>query len=167
MSRPTAVPQTAAATGTTQRLAGPPASVTRDTGPVPGTTSAVSWRASRGRRLALVASALTAGVVVAAVLAGAMSDAIASRAAEREAQATNDRVAAQVEAGRREVDFAQTPAFLGFTARSFGYGRGKERQFALQAGAPPPDAIVPLGSTPASSTSTDPLDTVMELLFER
>ncbi len=86
------------------------------------------------RRMLAVAGLLAGGVLAAAVLAGAMSDAVRSRAAKEEALAANALVQARVEAGRMELESALTPAFRGFAARSFGYGRRTERPFQLAAG---------------------------------
>lgn|GEM_PF-6409988 len=115
-----------------------------------------------------VGGALLGGVVAAAVLAGSMSDAMTSRAAAIEARGVNDQIAAQVAAGRQEVEFAKTSAFLGFASRSFGYGRSsRERQFALVPGAQRPPAITPLGVSPVVAPPTDMIGSVLDLLFER
>jgi hypothetical protein len=108
------------------------------------------------------------GVLAAVVLAGALSDAMASRASVLDARQTNQALLEQVEAGRREVDFAQTPAFLAFAARSFGWGAPRrEHAFALRPGGPPPPVIEPLGVRPGQTTPSDPLRSVVDLLFER
>jgi hypothetical protein len=119
------------------------------------------------RRVLVVGGGLLGGVLAAAVLAGAMSDAVTSRAIALEARSANARVEAQVEAGRREIEFARTPAFLGFAARAFGYGRGSERQFSLPIGAPAPPSIEPLGSTQLTAPPPDALGSVLDLLFDR
>lgn len=119
------------------------------------------------RRAFVVGGALLGGVMAAAVLAGSMSDAMTSRAIALEARSANDLVAARVAAGRREIEFAKTPAFLGFAARSYGYGRHAERQFALEVGAPPPPSIRPLGSASISAPPPDVVGSVLDLLFER
>ena len=159
--------QPAPTTGTTQRV---PVMVTS----LPGTTEPGSGdvRAPVGgrgvtRRLLTVGGLLVAGVFAAAVLAGAMSDAVTSRAVAQEARAANALVAAQVAAGRAEIEFAAKPAFLGFTARSFGYGRGSERPFALSTGAPVPPAIQVLGASTLSAPAHDAVDAVLDLLFDR
>ncbi len=110
---------------------------------------------------------MLAGVLAAAVLAGSLSDAMTSRAAAEEASMTNALISAQVAAGRREAEFARTSAFLGFAARSFGWGRRKERIFALQPGGPPPPSIEPLGGEQLVSPPTDALGAVLDLLFDR
>jgi len=114
-----------------------------------------------------VGGAMAAGVLAAAVLAGSLSDAMTSRAAAREARQVNESISAQVEAGRREVEFARSAAFLGFTARSFGWGRDKERAFALRPGGPPPPLLQPLGDGQLLAPPRDPLGAVLDLLFER
>ncbi len=116
----------------------------------------------------VVGGALLGGVLAAAVLAGSMSDAMASRAAALEAHGVNDQIAARVAAGRQEVEFAKTSAFLGFASRSFGYGQWtKERQFAMSPGAPRPSTITPLGVSPMVAPATDMIGSVLDLLFER
>lgn len=79
----------------------------------------------------------------------------------------NAQIEARVAAGRREVEFAKTSAFLGFASRSFGYGRLREQQFALSRGAAPLPAVTPLGSDQVTAPSTDMIGSVLELLFER
>ena len=115
----------------------------------------------------LVGGALLGGVLAAVVLAGSLSDAVTSRAALLDARLANEALHQRVEAGRREVDFAQTPAFLAFAARSFGWGSLREHAFALKAGGPPPPVIEPLGEQQAPPTSTDVVQSVLDLLFER
>jgi cell division protein FtsB len=80
-------------------------------------------------------------------------------------QGVNEQLRARVEAGRREITLVQTAAFLDFEARIFGMGASGEKPFALEAGAPSPPAITPLGNeSPAPPTST-PLDDWLTLLF--
>ena len=160
-------PQPAPTTGTTQRV---PVMVTSLlSAPEARTGGVPRGRPGRGvtRRLLAVGGTLVAGVLAAAVLAGAMSDAVTSRAVAQEARAESALVAAQVEAGRTEIGFAATPAFLGFQARSFGYGRSSERAFALASGAPAPPVIQPLGASTRSAPTPDAVDSVLELLFDR
>ncbi|MCY7418763.1 MAG: hypothetical protein LH650_09755 [Chloroflexi bacterium] len=168
MSRLRHRPQPDQVTGTTQRVpvVGAPAQVPAFTRS--GPAAPVPRRPALERRVLVVAGALLAGVLAAAVLAGSMSDAMTSRAAALEARAVNDQIAAQVAAGRQEVEFAKTSAFLGIASRSFGYGRsGKERQFALTPGAPRPPAIAPLCGSSVAAPPTDMIRSVLDLLFER
>lgn len=167
MPSPHGRPQPAPTTGTTQRV---PVLVV----PLPGVdgtqrTAARTAIRSRGmpRKVVVVGAGLAGGVLAAAVLAGAMSDAVTSRAIALEAKSANALIEARLEAGRHEIEFARTPAFRGFAARSFGYVRGSERQFALAPGAQPPPSIEPLGSSPPSAAPPDGIRSVLDLLFER
>jgi hypothetical protein len=142
--------------------------------PLPGfdaTQSGPTRPSTRGRgmprRLFLVGGALVGGVLAAAVLAGAMSDAVTSRAIAQEAAAANALVAARLAAVAKEIDYAATPAFQGFAARKYGYGRASERLFGLAAGAPAPPSIEPLGGSKLAAPPPDALDAVLDLLFER
>ena len=133
----------------------------------PGPDLATSQRPNRSRRVLVVGAGLAGGVLAAAVLAGAMSDALTSRAAALEATTANALVAGRVAAGRQEMEFARTPAYLGFAARAFGYGHSSERVFALEAGSHPAPTITPLGSSTLSAPPRDALTSVLDLLFSR
>jgi len=161
------LPQPAPTTGTTQRIPVTVVPLPGVDGTQPGPQRPAARRRTLPRRVLFVGAGLTGGVLVAAVLAGAMSDAVTSRAIALEARSENALVQARVEAGRREMEFALTPAFLGFTARSVGYGRGSEHQFALAAGAAAPPSIEPLGSSVLAAPPPDALGSVLDLLFER
>jgi len=88
-------------------------------------------------------------------------------ATQREAAAAAETrsLAAQLEAGRRELILVQTDAFQALEARALGMGGPGEKIFALTTDAPPPPAIVPLGQDAASSATKTPLDAWLELLF--
>lgn len=122
------------------------------------------------RRAVFVAIALLLGVLAAAAVTRALSDVLETRAEVAQARALNDGIRAQVEAGRREVEFAQSDGYLSFAARGLGYGkgygRGREQAFALREGAPPPPSITPLGAEPAPPRSDDVLSSFVDLLFE-
>jgi hypothetical protein len=117
------------------------------------------------RRAVFVALALLAAVLGAAAVSRSISDVLDTRTQVAEARALNDGIRAQVEAGRREVGFAQSDAYLRFAARGLGYGRGREQAFALREGAPPPPSITPLGANAVSAPS-DVLSSLVDLLFE-
>jgi hypothetical protein len=115
----------------------------------------------------VVAGVMFAGVIGAAVLAGSLSDAMSARAALAQVSRENAAISAQVEAARTEVDLAKTEAFRGFTARAYGFGRGREQPFALQPSGPPPPSIEPLGAGGLVSPPRDALGAVLDLLFDR
>lgn len=160
-------PQPAPATGTTQLVGLAPgaASLPSDA------TASGPRRRTRGarmeRRVVIVGGVLLAGVVGSAVLAGSLSDALTARAALAQASAQNAALRQQVEAGRQEATFADTPSYLSFAARSFGYGRPRERPFAVAVGGPPPPSITPLGDAGVVGHPSDALSAVLDLLFER
>jgi hypothetical protein len=155
-------------TGTTQRVPVVGGPDQTPSGSVPGSVVRTRRRRTLERRVLVVGGALVGGVLAAAVLAGSMSDAMTSRAAALEARGVNAQIESRVAAGRSEVEFANTPAFLAFASRSFGYGRtSKERLFALAPGAPRPPVITPLGRAEEPPPPTDTLESVLDLLFER
>lgn len=117
------------------------------------------------RRAVIAVCALVAGILGAAALSRSISDVIGTRAQVAEAQALNDSIRAQVEAGRREVEFAQGEAYLRFASRGLGYGRSREEAFALRDGAPPPPSITPLGAG-QTATEGDALAGFLDLLLQ-
>ncbi len=117
------------------------------------------------RRAVVAVVALVAGILGAGALSRSISDVIETRAQVADAQALNEAIRAQVEAGRREVAFAQGVAYRRFAARGLGYGRGREEAFALRDGAPPPPSITPLGAGQAAA-GEDVLGSFVELLLE-
>ena len=169
MSRLRGPSGSALTTGTTHRYA--VVETPSDVDPAAAARGPVTTPARNGtgmrRRVLGVGGALVAGVAVAAVLAGSLSDAMTSRAAAQEVLAENEKIRAQVEAGRAEVDFARTAGYLAFAARSFGWGHPDERAFALELDAPPPPRIQPLGADPVVTAPPDTLGQVLGLLFDR
>jgi hypothetical protein len=117
------------------------------------------------RRAAIVALALVLGVIGAAAISRSISDVIEARAQVAAAHSLNDAVRAQVEAGRREIAFAQGDGYLRFAARGLGYGRGREEPFALRDGAPPPPSLTPLGADEGTA-SADVLSDFFDLLLQ-
>jgi hypothetical protein len=71
---------------------------------------------------------------------------------------------ARIRQGQAEMQLAQTPAFQRMLARSYGMAPPGERPFALEAAAPPPSAVVPLGGAAAGGTGS-PLDAWLQILF--
>ena len=117
------------------------------------------------RRALVVLVALVAGVGGATAISRATSDVIETRAQVEQATALNATIRAQVDAGRREIEFGQSEAYLRFAARGLGYGRGREEAFALRDGAPPPPSITPLGAGQAPAQD-DVLAGFLVLLLE-
>ena len=117
------------------------------------------------RRALIALIALVAGTGGAAAVSRAMSDVIEARAYVAEAESVNAGMRAQVDAGRRELEFGQGEAYLRFAARGLGYGRGREEAFALREGAPPAPSITPLGADHAPAED-DVLAGFLDLLLE-
>jgi hypothetical protein len=117
------------------------------------------------RRALIALVALVGAVAGAAGISRAMSDVIETRAQVVDAVSDNAAIRAQVEAGRREIEFAQEDAYLRFAARALGYGRGREEAFALREGAPPPPSIEPLGAA-VVTPDDDVLAGFLDLLLE-
>lgn len=93
-----------------------------------------------------------------------------TRSTDIEAEAERLRVdvavlQARVDAGAQEVAFLDTDEFVQQVARSIGMGERGEIAFALEADAPSPQPIIPLGSDISDMRSQSPFDDWMELLF--
>ena len=88
-------------------------------------------------------------------------------ATDRQAGLTSETAAltAQLEAGHRELDLIQTDAFQALQARALGIGAPGEIAFSLEADAPAPAHIVPLGTAGSDLTDQTPLDAWLRLLF--
>jgi cell division protein FtsB len=80
-------------------------------------------------------------------------------------QAENAALAAQLEAGRRELGLISSEAFAGQAGRSYGMGRSGERVFTLAEGAGPQPAMVPLGETPGAGAASTALEDWLTVLF--
>jgi hypothetical protein len=113
--------------------------------------------------LALVLAAIFAAWVV---LSFGRTLAALNDAAEREAALRSETVALEtrIAQGQAEIELAQKPAFQRMLARSFGMGLAGERAFALEADAPPPEPVVPLGSQGGSGAVT-PLEAWLTILL--
>jgi hypothetical protein len=72
---------------------------------------------------------------------------------------------AQLAAVHREMELIQTDAFQGLQARAYGIGAPGEVAFSLDADAPPPSAITPLGGDANSGKAQTPLDAWLRLIF--
>ncbi|HEV8516084.1 MAG TPA: hypothetical protein VGQ47_00430 [Candidatus Limnocylindrales bacterium] len=95
----------------------------------------------------------------------AQSTAATDRVAQLRAE--NRVLAAQLEAGRRELVLIRGRAFSRLEARAYGMGKPGERIFALAAGAPPPAPITPLGAEPAAQTVASPIEDWLIVLLGR
>jgi cell division protein FtsB len=80
-------------------------------------------------------------------------------------QAENATLAAQLEAGRRELGLISSEAFAGQAGRAYGMGRSGERVFTLAEGAGPSPAMVPLGEAPGAGVASTPLEDWLTVLF--
>ncbi|MFN8623186.1 MAG: hypothetical protein U0869_20800 [Chloroflexota bacterium] len=119
------------------------------------------------RRTALIAGGAVAGLWLLVVFAGALADASTQAARLKQEQAVNAGLRAQVDAGSAEIQQIQARGFQDFLARAYGMGEPAERPYALQAGAPPPPSMVPLGEDPATTTTSTPLEDWLDLLLGR
>lgn len=119
------------------------------------------------RRALVAVVALVAAVVGAVALSRSIADVIETRGQVAAAQALNDGIRAQVEAGRQEIEYAQTDAYLRFAARGRGYGHdGREVAFGLREGAPPAPSITPLGDGQEDADEGGVLAGFLDLLLQ-
>jgi cell division protein FtsB len=93
-----------------------------------------------------------------------------ARATELEEQAARARaemtaLEERLEAGRSEVEFLRSDAFLEQRARAVGYGLRGEQPFRLPDDAPSPDPLTPLGTSPDELPAGSPLEAWLELFF--
>lgn len=133
----------------------------------PGGTAGPGYRARLERRAAGTLLVLIVAVLLIIVFAGALAEANELNARAAAARQQTLELKLQVEAGRREIVAIQTDAFLSLLARAFGMGDVVEHPFGLRPGAPPPRAIVPLGTTPDPIEASTPLDDWLDLLLGR
>jgi cell division protein FtsB len=80
-------------------------------------------------------------------------------------QAENATLAAQLEAGRRELGLISSETFAGQAGRAYGMGRSGERVFTLAEGVGPRPAMVPLGEEPGAGVASTPLEDWLTVLF--
>jgi hypothetical protein len=121
--------------------------------------------ASAERRTIGVAVGVLVTIWLVAIFGRALTDATALNERQIREEAVNASLRAQVAAGRAEIAFIQTDAFLLFEARTYGMGTAREHAFALEPGAPPPQPIAPLGSTDAELSGSTPVEDWLRLLF--
>jgi hypothetical protein len=119
-------------------------------------------RPSRSHLFALVVAVLAVWLVL--VFGRSLTE--LNEATERAAALGAETAAlqARLDAGQRELELVQTDAFQALQARAYGLGGNGERAFALEAGAPPPPIVVPLGGESPTSVRT-PLESWLSLLF--
>jgi hypothetical protein len=99
------------------------------------------------------------------VIAGAVADSSAVNERAAALRVENATLQDRLEATRREVELVQSDAYAALEARAYGMGRGRERSFTLDRGAPAPPPIRPLGSKPGEGIQASPLDEWLGLLF--
>jgi hypothetical protein len=102
---------------------------------------------------------------IALVIAGAVGDSSAVNERAAALRSENADLQARLEMTRREVELVQSEPYVDLEARAFGMGRGNERAFSLQPGAPPPQRLRLLGEDADQAAANSPLDDWLELLF--
>jgi cell division protein FtsB len=116
------------------------------------------------RHLMLAAGGLVSAWI-ALVIAGAVGDSSAVNQRAAALRQENAALQARLEMTRREVELVQSEPYVDLEARAFGMGRGNERAFSLQPGAPPPQRLRLLGEDPDKTVASSPLDDWLDLLF--
>ena len=118
-----------------------------------------------GRRAlwALLGLAIMVGLLI--VFSGALTRTTDIETRADRARAEIAALELRAAAAEAEVTFIGTDEFILQQARSVGFGEPGEIAFALQAGAPSPEPIEPIGPHQAVSTTKAPFDAWMELLF--
>ena len=134
-----------------------------------GNTSAPAWRPRRVH-LALVAIAIVS-VWLVLVFTRSLSDLSRASGVEQSIVDESATLSMRLTADRRELALVQTDSFQRLQARAYGLGEPGELVFSLEADAPAPPPITPLGqSSSAADSASDvpagpPLDAWLELLF--
>jgi cell division protein FtsB len=124
----------------------------------------LSLRRLTRRHLALAMGGLVAAWI-ALVIAGAVGDSSAVNERAAALRIENADLQARLDMTRREAELVQGDAYVSLEARAFGMGRGNERSFSLQPGAPPPPRLRLLGEDPDEASPSSPLDDWLALLF--
>jgi hypothetical protein len=120
-------------------------------------------RPGRGQ-LAIVALVIV-GFWLVVVFGQALTELNSATAREAAASAEGTTLQQRLDADRRELEIVQTDAFQGILARAYGLGAPGEIAFSLDANAPSPEPITPLGSVPGPAQQETPLDAWLQLLF--
>lgn len=117
------------------------------------------------RRSLALSGAIVVVVWLALVFGSALADVDAADRLSEQTRADNVELQARLEQGRAEIELIQTDAFLRLQARAFGMGDRGERAFALEAGTPLIDPIVPLGASSEPPRARSPLEEWLQLFF--
>lgn len=120
---------------------------------------------SLGVRAVAAVTALALLVVVLFAFGGTLNRSTDVEAEAALAQARVDQAAELAAAGKRELAFVQSDEFVEWQARSVGFGEEDEHPFKLDADAPPPRPIVPIGPLEPERQPAAPFDAWMALLF--
>ncbi|MEA2026397.1 MAG: hypothetical protein U9O18_06880 [Chloroflexota bacterium] len=119
----------------------------------------------QGRRAAAVVFGLFVAVGLVLVFGGTLTRSTDIEAKAEQARAEITALEARVAAGKGEILFFESDAFALQQARALGFGEEGEKLFTLAEDAPPPRAIIPLGSGAKDGVGAAPFDAWMELLF--
>ncbi len=119
----------------------------------------------QGRRAAAIVFGLFVAVGLVLVFGGTLTRSTDIEARAEQARTEIAALQARVAAGRDEILFFDSDAFVLQQARALRFGENGEKRFALAEDAPPPQAITPLGSRDEDGSAMAPFDAWMELLF--
>ena len=123
-------------------------------------------RAGRlSRRSAAISGSLLATAWLVLVFGSALGDVNAAQRRAQQMRHDNAALQMRLDQGRAEIDLIQTDDFLRLQARAYGMGERGERAFALEAGTPLMEPIVPLGDALTPEPPRSPLDEWLRLLF--
>jgi len=113
----------------------------------------------------LLAVALLVTLAIAVAFSGNLSRSTDVGAEAERARAVLAAMQEAHAASEDELLFVQKDEFVRWQARAYGMGEPGERPFKLQAGAPTPAPIMPIGPQVAGPRTLPPFDAWMELLF--
>ncbi len=110
---------------------------------------------------------LTGLIVVAIVIvfSGSLTRSTDVEARAERARAEIAEIEERFAAGEKELAFVQTEDFIRWQARIYGLGEPGEMPFELEADAPPPQPVHPIGPQDAEARAQAPFEAWMELLF--
>lgn len=138
----------------------------REPGPARAGGSAERTRRLRpGRPYVGLAVALVVGAWLVLIFGAALTELNEATECAADVRAETAALQARLDAGRREVELAQTEGFLQMQARAYGMGLPGELPFALEPDAPPPPPVTPLGQERAVAPPATPLESWLRLLF--